>query len=368
MTVDIPALRLHNQHIARPSRRTPEELVAHLGAVQAQEYPFAKWALGLRLGGNVVDQDIERALVEGTILRTHVLRPTWHFVTAQDIRWMLELTGPRVEVAIRSFRRHNELDQKLLKRAASVIERALADRTYLTRRELAQRLERERMVLTPSQLAGVAMYAELNGIICSGPRRGKLATYGLLSERAPTGRDLRGDEALAELTTRFFRSHGPASVRDFVWWSGLKASDARRGLDIITARHFEQDGVTYWTTGRTKSAAAAPGVHLLPIYDEYLVAYRDRIAVPHGPPTIGRGRTGVTFQHALVIQGHVAGTWRVEHQRQSTVLNVTPLRRLTPAERAGINKAAARYGRFLSSRDLVIELSRYRRRSGSTAR
>lgn len=195
----------------------------------------------------------------------------------------------------------------------------------------------------------VALFAELECVICSGPRREKQFTYALVSERAPNRRTLSHDEGLAELTRRFFSTHGPATVRDFVWWSGLRVADTRQGLAMIKASSFSQDGLTYWTAGgaNARSQEAGPTVHLLPIYDEYLVAYRDRLAVPHGPGTIATGDAGsVTFQHALVIDGRVAGTWRVDRTRATPAVRVTPLRRLTAAERRGIEAEAERYGRF----------------------
>ena len=346
MTVDIPALRLHRQRIARPGDTTPAEIVRHLGAVQAQEYPFAKWALALRLAQGITDAGIEQAFAEGSILRTHVMRPTWHFVAAEDIGWMQRLTAPRVKTAMSSYLRHHGMDTKMLHRCAAIIERALEGGMFLTRVELGQRLARARLSLTPMQLGFVTMHAEIEGIICSGPRRGKQFTYALIGERAPDQRQLTGDEALEELTRRFLRSHGPATVRDYVWWSGLKTADARRGFAMVTAKSFEQDGVTYWSITRERRGPAL-GVHLLPIYDEYLVSYRDRVAVPHGPSYIRGGSTLVSFRHALIVDGQVAGTWRPEAGSDRPAVAVTAMRQLSREERRGIDAAVARYGRFL---------------------
>jgi hypothetical protein len=194
------------------------------------------------------------------------------------------------------------------------------------------------------------MYAELDGVMCSGPFRGRHLTYALLAERAPKSRALSRDEALAELTRRYFSSHGPATIRDFVWWSGLTTRDARRGLDMNRTRHEVREGLTYSTVGRAaRDGVRDPRVHLLPIYDEYLVAYRDREAVPHGPSTFRtRARQPVTFQHALVVGGQVAGTWRVHNHSDGVKLDVAVLRRLSAAERQGLADAVTRYGRFLS--------------------
>ena len=165
------------------------------------------------------------------------------------------------------------------------------------------------------------MYAELEGVICSGPRRGKKFTYALIAERAPGARRLSRDEALAELALRFFRSHGPATIRDFVWWSGLVTADARRGVEMIRAKRQDVDGHAYWTAGAApKTPASIKLAHLLPIYDEYIVSYRDRVAVPHGPSMIPSSTGGgyVTFQHALVIGGQIAGTWNCHALRAAS--------------------------------------------------
>lgn len=349
MNSAIAARRLENQLITRPRRGGPADVVQWLGAVQAQEYAFAKWALGLRMRAAATDAAIERAFDDGKILRTHVLRPTWHFVTPADIRWMLELTAPHIHRAMASYNRRLELDTATLHRAIQVFERALRDGRDLTRAELAAELERAGLIARGQRLAHLVAHAELEGVVCSGPRRGKQFTYALLAERAPTARSLPHDEALAELTLRFFRSHGPATIRDCNWWSGLTTAHIKRGLEMNRARAVENDGRTYWTiarAGRGNSAGAA--VHLLPIYDEYLVAYRDREAVPHGPMTITtESRAKVMFLHALVINGEIAGTWKPRLDANGVSVEVTSLRRLTASDRPGIAAATARYSKFL---------------------
>jgi hypothetical protein len=335
--------RLHNQRITRPGPSGPAKMVAWLGAVQAQEYGPAKWALGLRLPPGATDAALDRALDQGRILRTHILRPTWHFVTPADIRWMLDLTAPHVHRTMASYDRLLGLDADLMIRATDVIERALGEHRYLTRRDLGAHLERAGLPGRSRELAHIAMHAELEGVICSGPRRGKQFTYALLADRAPAARRLSRDEALAELARRYFTSHGPATVRDFIWWSGLRTADAKRGLEMNRARSHDRDGLKYWSLRRTAAGGSSrkTGVHLLPIYDEYLVSYRDHQAVPRPAYALGG------FQHALVIAGQVAGTWRTVPGPKQLVVSVTPLRRLTAAERRGLTRAVARYRRFL---------------------
>ncbi|HJR15227.1 MAG TPA: winged helix DNA-binding domain-containing protein [Gemmatimonadales bacterium] len=334
--------RLLNQRVTRPGPRGPEKLVAWLGAVQAQEYGPAKWALGLRSAGTT-DKAIERAIDQGRILRTHLLRPTWHFVAAADIRWMLELTAPQVHRRMSTYDIQLGLDADVMTRATSVIERALGDGRYLTRRELGAQLDRAGLPSKPMELAHIAMYAELEGVICSGPRRGKQLTYALLADRAPAARSLPREEALAELTRRYFRSHGPATIRDFVWWSGLRTIEARRGVEMSGAKSHEVDGTTYWTIGRTGGIHRGRkiDVHLLPVYDEFLVAYRDHQAVPRPAYVLGG------FLNALVIAGQVTGTWRAIAAANGFMVEVTPLRRLTATQRRSLTQAVTRYRRFL---------------------
>jgi len=339
----IASQRLHNQHITRPRPGSPADLVAAFGAVQAQEYAFAKWALALRLRGQTTNAEIDAAIDRGEILRTHLLRPTWHFVAAPDIIWIQRLTGPRVYARLATYLRNFGIEKRTVMKATAVIERALGGGSYLTRQELRARLARARITLDGTPLALVVMYAELEQVICSGQRRGKQFTYALVSERAAKTRTLAGDEALAELTRRYFASHGPATVRDFVWWSSLTTADARRGLDIIKARPLEQDGRTYWTvsSGRDRPQRGSV-VHLLPIYDEFLVAYRDRVAVPHGPSSYTLG----PMKHALVIDGQVAGTWTTDRGGN---VRVIPVRPLSAAEGEGVDGQAARFATFLGT-------------------
>jgi hypothetical protein len=328
--------------ISRTGPRAAAAVVARLGAVQAQEFGAAKWGLGLRMPRGATDAAVARAVDAGRILRTHVLRPTWHFVTPRDIRWMLELTAPQVHRRMAPYDRQLELDADVKVRAADVFERALRDGEFLTRAELGVHLERARLPSAGSRLVHLAMYAELEGVICSGPRRGKQSTYGLVALRAPHARRLPRDQALAELAARFFRSHGPATVRDFVWWSGLKTADATRAIAMIRARRLDVEGLTYWSLGA--SPRVRPPNHridLLPIYDEYLVAYRDRVAVPHPGHTFG------TFVHAVLVDGQVAGTWRPRVTRGRVDIDVRTARRLKPAQRTALERAIGRYRRFL---------------------
>ena len=352
MNISIAERRLWNQHITTRGLRRPADVVAWFGAMQAQEYEPATWALGLRMADGAANKDVQRAFDEGRILRTHVMRPTWHFVTPADIRWLLELTAPRVHRILSYYNRALELDAKTLTRGAAVIERALGAGHHLTRAELADSLRRARLPMIGNRLARVVMHAELEGVICSGRRREREFTYALLGERAANARRLPHEEALATLGQRFFRSHGPATIRDFAWWSGLTMADGKRATEMLRARREVIDDLAYWTIEDSpRVTARKQQVHLLPIYDEYLVAYRDRKAVPHGPSTVVSSSSGsVTFQHAFVIAGEVAGTWRLTRSTTGVVIRGVPLRRLHATERRALAAAVQRFEKFLGSR------------------
>ena len=337
----VAAERMDRHRLAKPGSPRAADLVAWFGAVQAQDYAAAKWALALRMRGEVTDADLDEAFNDGRILRTHVMRPTWHFVAADDIRWLLEVTAPRVHQALAFGRRYFGLTDAHQRRAARTIERALERDECLTRSELAGDLGRAGLPAAGVPLAFVTIYAEIEGVICSGPRRGKQFTYALLDRRAPQARRVPRDQALGELTRRYFRSHGPATVRDFVWWSGLTTIDAKRGLEIVRARRESIDGLTYWTVGPRRAIGAARDVvHLLPVYDEYLVAYRDLDAVPRGKAVWG------VLPQAIVSGGQVVGAWKATRGSAAPKVDVRLARSLSRAEHRQLDRAIQRYTRF----------------------
>jgi hypothetical protein len=332
-------------------------VVAALGAVQAQDYGGAAWALGLRMHAATAAA-IDGALAAGTILRTHVLRPTWHFVAPADIRWMLALTGPRVQAAMASQTRSLGIDAATIAAAKSAIADALLGGHYRTRAELNAALMRAGIAATePLRHGHLIMHAELEGLICSGPRQGKQMTYALLDERVPPTRPLTRDEALAELTRRYFTSHGPATIPDFVWWSGLTGADARAGLAATGAALTSEEisGRTYWFAPAAAPAPPpAPVAYLLPNYDEYIVAYADRSAVHDATAHALDARGNVLFSHTIVVDGRVVGTWKRALKRAAVVLDTTLLAPLSPAATTAVAAAAARYGAFLG---LPVELA-----------
>src|SRR5262245_9673069 len=336
--IDIALERLRNQRLVKTTFGDPVSVVRWLGAVQAQEYPVARWGLGLR-GAGFGEADVEAAFNRGDILRTHVLRPTWHFVAPQDIRWMLGLSGPRVRKTMASYHRNYEIDDALLARSRRVIERTLRDGQARTRKEIGGALQSAGIDVKTLRLAFVVIDAELVGLICSGPRRGKDFTYTLLEARVPPAPAMDGDEALAELTRRYFTSHGPATIRDCSWWSGLTQTMIKRGLEILgsSVSKFETQGLTCWGCDpSSRSRAGALPAHRLPIYDEFLIAYQDRVFVRRDAKTpklyIGPDR----FHHSIVIDGRLAGSWKPTDKDGRLTVAAATYGRVSRAERDAI--------------------------------
>ncbi len=347
--LDIPHQRLSNQHISRPTLEKPGHVVEWLCAVQAQDYAGAKWALGSRMR-KATDDDVERAFNEGSILRTHVLRPTWHFVRPADIRWLLALTAPRVKAAMASRHRQLGLDPKTLRRSNAALGRALSDGSQLTRDELREVLSDAGIAADGVRMSHIMMRAELDGIVCSGARRGKQFTYALLDARVPRGKTLERDEALAELASRYFGSRGPATVQDFAKWSGLTVADARNGLDSVkaTLRHEILGDQTYWfPTSSRATRVASPTAYLLSIYDEYISGYKDRSAIVESRHAAKLWAMGNALTSIIVLDGQIAGTWRRVLKAKAAKIETRLFDPLTRAGKQAVAAAACGYGEFL---------------------
>jgi winged helix DNA-binding protein len=348
---DIARRRLANQHLMAATLTTPADVVRLLGAVQAQDYGGAKWAVALRTRG-AVDGVVEQALTDGSIIRTHVLRPTWHFVTPADVRWMLALTAPRVKAAMAYYDRKLELDDTVFRRSNAAITRALRDGKHRTRAELSQLLRRARIDVTSGQRLGhLVMRAELDGLICSGARRGKQFTYALLEDRVPPAAALDRDEALLELAKRYFTTRSPATANDFAWWSGLTVADATKGIRMAGS-HLEReivDGQTYWFDASQRSRSKQPlTAHLLPNYDEYFIGFRDRSAIGRRLESseLATGGDAATA-HVVVVDGQLVGGWKRTLEKTRVVVQLNLLAHLTAAEERAVASAAEAYGRFL---------------------
>ncbi len=348
---DIAKQRLVNQGLVRPTLKRASDVVAMLGAVQAQDYGASKWGLAQRTRG-LTDPQIEKEIDDGTIVRTHILRPTWHFVASADIGWMLALSAPRVHRANAYWYRWLEVDESVARRSRTVLTKALRGK-QLTRAELGLALVRAKIQLTDSRrLACIVMRAELDGAICSGPRRGKQFTYALLEERVARSAALERDAALFELARRYFTTRGPATVDDFAWWSGLTKADAKRGIEAAATHldHDSIDGRSYWFPA-AKRPLRIPSTlaHLLPNYDEYFVGLKDRGAFSARlKASAVKARTDALSGHTLFVDGQIVGGWRRTLAGRTVVVDLRPLIRLREAERRAVGAAVGRFGEFLA--------------------
>jgi hypothetical protein len=345
VTTAIALQRLYQQRLTQNQFSTPEEIVAWMGAVQGQDYLGTKWALGMRLqNGN--DETIEQAFNEGRILRTHVMRPTWHFVTPTDIRWLVELTAPRVNALSASYFRQLELDDALFARSNEVIVKALEGGRHLTRAELGAALSAVGIAADGIRLGYIIFRAELDALVCSGPRRGKQFTYALLDERAPQAKSLPREEALAELTRRYFTSHGPATVHDFAWWSGLTVADTKAGLGMVGAEltHEVIDEQTYYFSASMPPVSQASNdAFLLPSFDEFTVGFASFDETRRGQ----EAPENVAFYSPIVMRGRVIGSWRRTLKAKAAYIDIAPFAPLKPTENEAIQAAAQRYGQFV---------------------
>ena len=354
---DIAHWRMHNLALSRPAFDAAQDVVRWLGAVQSQDYGPAKWSAAMRTGG-VSDAAVDRAFADGEILRTHVLRPTWHFVIPADIRWMLQVTAPRVQVLNAHMYRELGLDDTVLARCNTLLVDALHGGRQRTRQELATRLANAGIAAKGFQLGYVLMNAELNGIICSGALNGKQHTYALLDERAPQTAGLTDEQALAELTVRYFTSHGPATAKDFKAWASLTAADVRTGLEMVAPQLERQTfrGLTFWFAAPAAfHRASPPTVHLLQAYDEYFMGYRESRAVVDASGAAAshiRGRGA--FNGVVILDGQVAGHWRRTLRKDTVVIQTALYEPFDAAGNRALRAAGDRHGAFLGRTATVV--------------
>lgn len=344
--------RLGRQQIASTHFTTPGELVSWLGAIQAQDYLGALWSLGLRLPGTT-DKDIEQAVTDKTIVRTWPMRGTLHFVAATDARWMLSLMTPRIVASSTARAQRLELDTLTFSRCFAVLADALQGGAPLTRTDLLNRLEKEGISTASQRGYHLLWRAASEGLICLGPVQGKQQTFVLFDAWLPPGKTLSREDALAEIARRYFTSHGPATLQDFLWWTGLTAVDGRTALALAAPHLVSEtiDGRVYWQSSTVPDRLPMPisDTYLLPGFDEYLLGYKDRSAVldPAYADCIIPGGNGI-FMPTLVLGGRVAGTWKRTIGKKGVTVTFSPFAPLTAAETESAEEAAKRYRAFLA--------------------
>ncbi len=347
----ITDIRLSAQQLASPDFDRPEDLVDWMGALQAQDYAMSKWAVGIRLKSASV-RAVEDALARGEIVRTHVLRPTWHVVSARDVRWMLELTSPRIVQAVNSYSKGRGLDEKHFSASRDALERILEGHRHFTREEIAAEFAKRGIPSEKTRMTCLMMRAEVEGVVCCGLDKGAGRTYALLEERIPPAPGLCKDEALATLATKYFRSHSPATLQDFVWWSGLSVSQARQAVASIAA-DLAEEKTEYGKMFVHRSCFVKPGcdgiTHLLPAYDEYLISYKDRTAVlPREYYPKAFTNFGVFFP-VILHKGHIVGNWN-RLTKGRTLLETSFFRPSSGVTKKRIAEAESRYRDFIAAK------------------
>lgn len=351
-TPDVAKLRLYLQQIAGTNFKDPQEVVSWMGAMQAQDYQMAKWAVGIRLQGST-DKLVESYLNEGKILRTHLLRPTWHLVSAEDIYWILELTAPHIKPSMRARHRELGLTEKIVTHTKSVVEKALSGGIHLTREELMEKLQDAKLITDRAQVTHLMMICELDQLICSGTSKGKKQTYSLLEERVTKPQPLSREEALAKLAERYFLSHGPATVQDFTWWSGLPVKDARNALEMVKQNFVSEviDGQTYWLADHGISLSNEENsVHLLPAYDEFIISYRDRSATILAENNKKAISENGFFRPVVVVNGETIGTWKRIQKKEITLIEPVYFQPVAKTIQKQIERESLKYGEFIGQK------------------
>ncbi len=343
----VTRLRMHALRLWDDGLGSPADAVAHLTAMQAQEHPYARWSVGQRTTGSVRASAVDRAFDDGHVLRTHVLRPTWHYVAKEDMRWLIALSGPRVEAGNARRFRELALDARTLARTNDIIAEAVADAPR-SRRELADVLERRGIDASGQRVAHIVMHAELSAVVCSGPMRGRQHTYAAFDQRVPPGTGPVGDDALRELARRYFATRGPATLQDFVWWSGLSTPQARHTLELATPQLSSRavDDRTYWFAEQTLPRTTSR-VDLVQCYDEVIISYghsRDALQTPRVTFPVPRHVAG--FVHVLLLDGRLLGHWRTVQSRHGVEVQTRITTSVDRSERHALADAIERYRRF----------------------
>lgn len=312
---EISTRRLGNQCVIRHQFHDPVTLVQHMGAMQAQDFPMSRWALGLRLPG-ATDAGIQHEIDKGSIIRTHVMRPTWHLVSAADIRWMIALSARTIRSQMTGRNNDLGLTVRMLERSAKLLQDALAGGLSMSRKELADMYANAGIPNTDNRLAHLLMEAELDCLICSGPSRGKETTYAWMDDRVPVYPVPDRDVSLQKLALVYFSSHGPATLSDFTWWSGLPVSQARLALELnkTSLESFDIDGQAYWMAeSPDQPATHTLQVMLVPAYDELIISYKDRRAILNEPNMATAISSNGIFRPVILVDGRAAGIWKRTH-------------------------------------------------------
>lgn len=350
---DITRIRLLSQQITATQFKTVTDIVDWMGAVQAQDYAMSRWAIGARLPGCNEDQ-VDEAVHNGQVIRTHVLRPTWHLVKATELPWMLALSAPQIKTSMRSRDKELGLTEEIFTKSNKLLSKMLRDDQHLTREEIMEVLTKGKVASAPEQAWHLLARAELDAVICSGRIKAQKQTYALLAERIPDGIMLHKEEALGKLAVKYFSSHGPATLKDFIWWSGLPVGDAKKGLELIKSQLIAETvgPETYYLT--PQFATITPGrkttAYLLPAFDEYLISYKDRTAaIPLTDQEKAFTSNGI-FRPIIVVDGEVTGIWKRSVKKDVVQIEAELFKPVNATVQRLLGKQAEAFATFLGKK------------------
>ena len=353
---DIANTRLINQQIERPQFKAVKEVVDWMGAMQAQDYGMAKWAIGARLP-LATDKVVETAINNGEIIRTHILRPTWHFVSADDIYWMLALQAAPIKASLRTRHTQLGLSESIVAKSNAILGNILRGGKSMPREELLPELTKAGIPVDENRASHLLVRAELDGLVCSGAIKGRKLTYALLEERVPKTNLPTREEALAKLANKYFCSHGPATIADFTWWSGLSVSDAKQALEMVKMKFNSEtvEAQTYcFPNSRASHQTDNEAAYLLPAFDEFIISYKDRrAALPFDNFSKAVSDNGI-FRPIVVVNGQVTGIWKRTVKKDKVLVEMEMFQPPDQATMHLIEKAARQYGQFVG---MEIEIS-----------
>lgn len=347
--------RLFSQKLLDTTSSAPQEIVSHLGAMQAQDYAMAKWAIGSR--SHVSEEAIEEAINSAAIIRTHILRPTWHFVSADDIYWMLELSAPQVKRFTASATKKYGLDAPKLAEINKAIEKMLSGNRQLTREEIMQELNIKKTSGEDFLSAAIMMNAELDGLVCNGKRKGKQITYALLEERvAKPKTKLTKEEALATLAKRYFDSHGPATLLDFSWWSGFPPTTCKLAINALESQlnSVTIENETYWFgTAFSAESCFRDSIHFLPAFDEILISYKTREASILLEDQAKAFTNNGIFKPIILENSKVIGTWKRTVKKDHVQIATHFFNETEPNKKQALFEALKSFEHYLQTKVVV---------------
>ncbi|MDX1995803.1 MAG: winged helix DNA-binding domain-containing protein [bacterium] len=340
--------RLRNQRILGSKVDTPEDVVRGMGAMQAQDYHQAVWAVALRTNGGTLT-DVEQAIADGKIICTWPMRGTIHFIPPENVRWMLRLFASRVIKGIGRRMAQLNLTQDDLLRSQELCEKALANGVCLTRSSLLDLFEASNLSARGPRGYHILTQLAQRGVLCQGPRQGKEQTFTLLDTWVAEAETLSDEDALAKLATLYFTTHGPATAQDFAWWTGSTLTDARKGIQgAVPALQCEKiERIEYYKALNQDDESFESSVWLLPGYDEYILGYKDRSAVLREGDInyVVPGSNGV-FRPMIVVNGQIAGTWTKMLKKRHLDINLEPFLPMSDVQLEMAASEAERYGVF----------------------